>query len=65
MEIHNIEAERLKKTFNRICGNTTPSTNTGEKDQFKTEKEDPNKSAYLISNSDPKIGSTRRTLSEY
>lgn len=35
MEIHNIEAERLRKTFHRICGNLGASSTTGDQDQFK------------------------------
>jgi len=34
MEIHNIEAERLRKTFHRICGNPAAGT-TKDQDQFK------------------------------
>lgn len=34
MEIHNIEADRLRKTFHRICGNPIAGT-TKDQDQFK------------------------------
>lgn len=39
MEIHNIEAERLKRTFHRICGNPGFPSSNNEQDQFRKEKE--------------------------
>ena len=36
MEIHNIEAERLRKTFLRMCGAPTVS----EQEKYKNEQED-------------------------
>ena len=61
MEIHNIEAERLRKTFHRICGNTTAS-NTGDKDALRNDRDEPSKSAYLLFyiNSGPRIDSIKR-----
>lgn len=38
MEIHNIEAERLRRTFHRICGNPRILSNTNDQDQMKKEK---------------------------
>ena len=42
MEIENIEAERLKKTFQRICGASGSGNNEAER--FNMNKEEPNSS---------------------
>lgn len=61
MEIHNIEAERLRKTFHRICGNTSTSNNA-DRDPLRNDRDEPNKSAYVLvyTNLVPKIALTKR-----
>ena len=45
MEIHNIEAERLRKTFLRMCGSVTVS----EQEKYKNEQEDTlNRNPYIF-----------------
>lgn len=56
MPIENIEAERLRKTFLRICGDKVNNSKSGDKESF-------NKKPYLICYS--ALPSTKKTSSGY